>query len=136
MKKIFTALLFMVLLIVTSTCFAAPSEVTLAWDPPEVSTDVVGYKVYVGNKTGVYSTTTYDAGNILTYTFKNLPDGKYFFVVTAYNASGLQSPYSNEVTISIDTLPPSHPKTLKIINVKSTVVLPNGTITVINTTGQ
>jgi hypothetical protein len=71
------------------------SDVTLAWDA-NTETDLKGYKVYYGSASGSYSETI-DVGNVTTYTVPNLEVGIYFFAVTAYNASGLESGFSNEV---------------------------------------
>ena len=72
-------------------------SVTLAWDAnPEP--DVIGYRVRFGTATGNY-TETVDAGNATTATLPNLTAGtKYFIVATAYNAAGLESLPSAEIT--------------------------------------
>jgi hypothetical protein len=70
--------------------------VVLAWD---ISPDpeVTGYRVYYGTASRTY-TNSVEAGNALTNTVAGLVSGvTYFFAVTAYNASGLESDYSREV---------------------------------------
>lgn len=75
----------------------AVTSVTLEWDP-STDTTVTGYKFYIGTASGVYGTGT-DVGTSPTYTARNLLSGHtYFFAVTAYNSSGQESGYSNEVT--------------------------------------
>ncbi len=76
-------------------------QANLAWDPPDISTDVTGYMIHYGTASGIYSQAV-DVGNITSYTVSNLLDGQtYYFAVTAYNAFGYESVYSNEVSIAI-----------------------------------
>jgi uncharacterized repeat protein (TIGR02543 family) len=73
-------------------------NVTLAWDPPDVSTDVTGYKIRYGTASGSYSRVI-DVGKSTSSTIISLIDGQtYYFIVTAYNALGYESYYSNEVS--------------------------------------
>lgn len=107
----------------------------LTWVPPSTYTDgttisdgeqaVLGYKMYYGIAPGAYTTiidvgpgtlvydepcTTYFSGCITrSYTLYGFPPGiTYYFVVTAYDSSGNESDYSNEVqkTILVDALLP------------------------------
>ncbi|MEZ5329490.1 MAG: cadherin-like domain-containing protein [Verrucomicrobiales bacterium] len=76
----------------------ADATVKLAWDPNPESDDVTGYRVYYGTVEGIYPNDV-DAGNTTNATVSGLIDGrKYFFVVTAYNASGLESLPSESVS--------------------------------------
>ena len=71
-------------------------DVSLAWDA-NVETDLAGYKVYWGTASRTYGTPV-TIGLITTYTVTGLPPGHtYYFAVTAFNDSGLESGYSNEV---------------------------------------
>ncbi|MGC3976025.1 MAG: hypothetical protein QM771_16810 [Nitrospira sp.] len=64
-------------------------------------TSLAGYKLYMGTASGRYGTPL-DVGNLTSYTASNLTLGTtYYFVVTSYNSSGSESPYSNEVSKSI-----------------------------------
>ena len=75
------------------------AQVTLAWDP-ETDPNVTGYRVYYGTSSRNYPFNK-DAGNNTTITVPNLQDGAtYYFAVTAYNAAGIESGYSNEVSYS------------------------------------
>jgi hypothetical protein len=87
------------ILLASSSAFALQS-VTLAWDPsPDPS--VTGYNVYYGAATHTY-TNKINAGNATSVVVSNLVEGAtYYFVVTAYNASGLESDPSNEVTYAV-----------------------------------
>ena len=72
----------------------------LTWNA-STSTNLAGYKVYVGTSSGVYGSSI-NVGNITSYTVTNLGVGStYYFAVTAYNTSGVESGYSNEVSKSI-----------------------------------
>lgn len=87
---------------VTSTTPSSSSgtTATLSWDP-STSTNVAGYKVYMGTASGVYSS-SFTLGSTTTYTVSNLGvRSTYYFAVTAYNDSGIESSTSNEVSKSI-----------------------------------
>ena len=73
------------------------SQTTLSWSP-STTAGVVGYKIYIGTASGVY-TQSVDVGNVTTYSVGGLTSGVvYYFAVTAYGANGNESAYSNEVT--------------------------------------
>jgi hypothetical protein len=85
---------------------AAQPSVTLAWSAsPDLA--VVGYHLYQGGASGVYTnmvatpTTSVTVANLVTR-------GTYFFVVTAYDIVGLESPYSSEIqyTVPVSNAPP------------------------------
>jgi hypothetical protein len=81
---------------VTSTSGMA----SLIWNPV-TSTNLAGYKVYVGTASGVYGTPM-SVGNITSYVVSNLIVGNtYYFVVTSFNSNGNESTPSNEVSKSI-----------------------------------
>ena len=93
MKKfILTLLLFLTIFV----CKAQTNSVVLAWDPSN-GTNVVGYNIYYGYTSRVYSVKV-NTGNV-TNTTVILPywDTNYFFVATAYNVSGTESVFSNEI---------------------------------------
>jgi hypothetical protein len=72
------------------------TSITLAWD---ASADpiVTGYNVYYGGASGAY-TNTVNAGNKTNATvFGLIPLVTYYFAATTYAASGMESPFSNEV---------------------------------------
>ncbi len=73
------------------------AQVTLEWDP-DASPGIAGYKIYYGNASRGY-TTAIDVGNVSSCTVSNLQDSlDYYFAATAYDNSGQESGYSNEVT--------------------------------------
>jgi hypothetical protein len=80
------------------TVFAG--EVSLAWNP-SASEDVAGYKVYVGLSSRNYGEPIV-IGNQTTYTVTGLSEGTtYYFAVTAYDLSGNESGFSNEVSTTV-----------------------------------
>ena len=87
---------------------ALAGNAVLSWDP-NTESDLAGYKAYVGTASGVYGSSI-DVGNQTTYTITGLGSGTFYFVVTAYNTSGIESVHSNEVSKTFtapDTTPPA-----------------------------
>src|SRR3972149_5909585 len=87
------AIFFFIFSGMTNTANAG--EAILTWDPPTTNTDgtpltdLAGYKIHYGTTSGNY-TTVIDVGNVTTY-----------FATTAYDSSGNESGYSNEVSKTI-----------------------------------
>lgn len=78
----------------------ADQTVTLAWDPSP-DPDIAGYNVYYGPGRGTY-TNHVSVGNVTKATISGLLEGAtYFFVVTSYNTSGLESDPSNEISYTV-----------------------------------
>jgi hypothetical protein len=81
----------------------------LSWLPPTENTDgsnlddLTGYKIYYGTATGSYGTPIVinDAG-LSSYLVENLAPSDWYFVMTSFNASGIESAYSTEVSKSIN----------------------------------
>ena len=75
-------------------------SVSLLWEPSPSST-VAGYKVYYGTASGVY-TSKRNVGNVTSVTFSNLAAGMtYYFAVSVFDPSGLESGLSNEVSYTV-----------------------------------
>src|SRR5215471_2267878 len=78
----------------------ASGQVSLAWDAVSAP-DLAGYRLYYGQTSHAY-TSQIDVGPQTTYTMTGLTDGQtYYFVVTAYDSAGNESPPSNEISITI-----------------------------------
>ncbi len=82
---------------------------SLTWDAPSTNadgtilTDLAGYKIYYGTESGNY-TEVRNVENVTTVPIDELPDiqsGIWYFAVTAYDTSGNESDYSNEVNTEI-----------------------------------
>jgi fibronectin type 3 domain-containing protein len=79
---------------------SASVSISLAWDPSAGNT-VAGYHLYVGGRSGNY-TNMIDTGSATSGTVTGLEAGKtYYFAVTAYDITGLESPFSSEVMYTI-----------------------------------
>jgi hypothetical protein len=87
--------------IIVSPCTVS---VSLAWDA-SVSDNIAGYKMYSGNTSRTYLPNPVVLGDVLTYTYPSLPDGQWFFAVTAFDTSGNESDFSNEVGIGARGVP-------------------------------
>jgi len=91
-------------LITLCTTAQAQQSLTLAWDL-SLDPSVAGYNVYYGGTSGTYTNMT-SAGNAPQFAITGLLGGTtYFFVVTAYDASGDESPFSDEIMSTIPILP-------------------------------
>jgi hypothetical protein len=76
------------------------TKATLTWDP-NTESDLSGYKVYVGTVSRTYGAPV-DLGNATTFEVINLQRGQtYYFAVTAYDTTKIESGYSNEVSKSV-----------------------------------
>ena len=93
------------LILICSFNQAMAADVSLAWDP-SVSPNISGYKVYVGNASRIYGTPI-TIGNQTTYTVTGLSNGTYYFAVTAFDADGNESDFSNEVSQTIGSSGPN-----------------------------
>ncbi len=75
------------------------ASVTLAWDPPDPSTEVTGYKLYYGpaaTSGGEWHPEVVDVGKVTQHTLEGLTAGtSYVFAVQAYGDHGKTSVFSN-----------------------------------------
>jgi hypothetical protein len=84
------------------------TSVTLGWDPSPDSA-IAGYRLYDGAASGTY-TNVVAVGRATSATISNLVNGvTYFFAVTAYDTSGQESDFSDEISYTVpwptDSLP-------------------------------
>ena len=96
-----------------ATLHSLADTLTLAWD---ASTDptVVGYNVYYGVASRTY-TNMINVGDVTTVTISNLVPGvTYYFAATTYNAAGLESDYSTELSYTVPAAANAQP-TLNVI---------------------
>jgi hypothetical protein len=94
----------LIVFITQFTQFAYASGVRVSWAENSVST-VAGYKVYYGTASRNYQTNV-DAGTFTSVVIDGLSAGiTYYFAVTAYNYSGNESAYSQEVHATIPNTP-------------------------------
>ncbi len=91
-------------LLVCSSRSLEAGAVTIAWDP-NTEADVIGYVVYYGTASGSYSSSAVVTGRT-SWTGTSLTVGQqYHFAVSAFNASGVQSPLSEEISATIPLRP-------------------------------
>src|ERR1700720_259581 len=84
----------------------AAQSVALAWDA-STAPNILGYRLYTGTASGVY-TQQIEVGNNTSTSVSNLVDGTtYFFAVTDYNTSGVESAPSNEVSYTAPATTPT-----------------------------
>ena len=87
----------LLILAALGTTVQAGQSVTLAWNR---SSDpiVAGYNIYYGGASGIY-TNEICAGNATNTTISGLVEGTtYYFAATTYASSGMESPFSSEVS--------------------------------------
>jgi hypothetical protein len=82
-------------------------SVTLSWLPPvenedgSALTDLAGYRIRYGQSSGNYETQiNVDNVGLTTWIVDGLVPSTYFFTVTAYNAKGIESNFSNETKVA------------------------------------
>jgi hypothetical protein len=65
--------------------------------------NLAGYKLYYGSQSGQYPTMI-PVGMTTTYTATNLSAGQtYYFATKAYDSTGTESAFSNEVSVTLLT---------------------------------
>ena len=118
MKRLFLFLVVFLLVGGSHIDIAFAGSATLSWDAPTTNADgsqpavVTGYRVYSSTLSGQYVSGV-DVGNVVNTVMEGLSAGTWYFVVTAYNASG-ESSYSNEVSKVIPQAKPNAPTGCKV----------------------
>ena len=80
----------------------------VSWMPPTENTDgspltdLAGFKVYYGTSPGNYSNTETIGPGLSSYLVESLPVSSWYFVMTAFNTSGIESVYSTEANVAIN----------------------------------
>src|SRR5262249_9224941 len=96
--QLFAILILITLLGALSSPGQSVQNVTLAWNPSPDS--VAGYKLYYGTASHNY-TNVIDVGNVTVDMVPNLLAGvTYYFAVTAYDSSAMESGFSNEISFT------------------------------------
>lgn len=121
----FRSLILLPLLLFSAVEAHAAGRAVLTWEA-NTEADLAGYKVYTGTASGEYGPPI-DVGLTATpqsptHTIE-LADGTYYFAVTAYDDSGNESGYSNEVGKKIDTASPKPPTGLRAVIARIIAVL-------------
>src|SRR6266478_723318 len=107
---------------------AQAAQVQLAWDAPVQTNGIpvpnlVGYKLYYGSQSGQYQTMV-QVGLTPTSTVTNVSAGQtYYFAIKAYDSTGTESAFSNEVSVTLPTSPLAtgaiSPQQMRVVSVDS-----------------
>ena len=83
-------------------------SITFSWEPPTQNSDgspitnLAGYKIHYGTRSTEYTqTVAVENAGLTRFVVDNLPSGTYYFAITAFNAHGLESPLSGEITAKL-----------------------------------
>jgi len=115
-------------LVILLICLFIPTivmakKVTLSWDASPTES-VTGYKVHYSTSQDEPFPVVLDVGNTLTADIVDLPDEVgYYFAVSAYDAVGFESVYSN-VVYSPGFAAPEPPMTLGGITTVNNISIP------------
>ena len=113
--------LLVIFIVLFTTSALAATDVSFRWDPNQ-EPDLAGYRLYRSATSGDYTLGAFikeipcgpnDAACSETVD-QGVPDGTYFWVVTAFDTEGLESVWSNEQTSILDSTPPGAPQNLSI----------------------
>jgi len=81
----------------------------LSWTPPTENTDsspltdLAGYKIHYGTSPGSYSDTiTINNPGLTSYLVENLASADWYFVMTSFNSTEIESSYSSEVSKTVN----------------------------------
>jgi len=116
--------LFVLLACLSLAFVATPAQaqqVQLAWDAPVQANgtpvpNIAGYKLYYGLQSGHYQTAI-PVGMATTYTVTNVSAGQtYYFAATAYDSTGTESAFSNEVSVTPGAIPQQQ---MRVVSVDS-----------------
>jgi len=88
---------------------AALRSVLVSWDAPTTRTDgslltnLAGYRIHYGTASGSYTQmVNVDNPSLNSYAVDNLTNGTYYFSVTAYDDTAMESDYSLEVSVTLN----------------------------------
>ena len=95
----------------SSSSARGAGNATVSWTPPTENTDgsvlgadLAGYRVYYGTSSRDYSNSVeIDNPGLSSFVVEGLAETTWYFVMTAVNASGIESSYSEEVSLSVTT---------------------------------
>ena len=104
-------------LIALCTSLATAGSMTLTWDANRES-DLSGYRIYFGTQSNRNYADLVDVGRVNSYKINGLDEGKtYYFAVTAYDNSGNESGFSDEVDATVPGTNPGTGNNPELVNV-------------------
>ena len=81
----------------------------ISWTPPTENTDgsaltdLAGYRIHYGTSSGSYALSiTINGTSLTSYLVEDLGASDWYFAMTAFNSSGIESGYSSEVFKAIN----------------------------------
>jgi len=92
-----------------SDIFTGNSSVSLSWTAPTTYTNgsnlsaLSGHKVYINSGSGYSIVSTLTNPSISNFLVENLIAGTYTFAVTAFDANGIESTFSESVTVVVNS---------------------------------
>jgi hypothetical protein len=88
---------------------AATNSISVSWVPPTQNadgstlTDLSGYKIHYGTATGQYTdSVAVNTAGVTSYSLESLPKGTVYIAMTAVNAEGAESDFSQEVSVMVN----------------------------------
>ncbi len=116
MNNIRIVVFVLIMILIWMPSWAIGADVSLTWQAPATNddgtplTDLAGYRIHCGPNPGAYDRLN-DVGN-QTWGTVTIPDSEawgrtYYFAVVAYDTSGNESSFSNEVSHLFPTGPPT-----------------------------
>lgn len=88
---------------------AGSDSATISWLAPTSYVDgttiseLSGHNIYINSGSGYTKLTSINNPSVTTYIVENLQPGIYKIVVTAFDAQGVESAYSSEVSLTISS---------------------------------
>lgn len=123
-KSCLIPILSAVLIMAVNPSLLLAGTATLTWDAPStntdgsVLTDLSGYKVYYGTASRNYNQQV-NAGNVTSKTLTLADGATYYFSVVAYDTSGNESNFSNEVSKNLPSTSDITPPQISGISAKN-----------------
>jgi predicted phage tail protein len=130
------------------TATAGNTQVRLSWTAPasDGGSSVISYKVYIATAPGVQGSRAIGSSKSTDATVTGLPNGTvYYFMVTAVNAAGSESPFSTEVSaeppgpitgVTVSLNSPTPPKELIALLAAVAAMVAAGAFTLIARRGR
>lgn len=92
---------------------AAAQNTTIAWIPPTervdntlLNGDLAGFNIYYGSSIDIYGQNINIPDPLATYHVIDLAPGIYHGVITAYTVDGMESAWSEDVSVTVPYPPP------------------------------
>ena len=119
MKKLI-CLTIIALLLACGNAWAGSRTITLAWDYPYEAPDLAGFRIYQAGASGQYdlkspALVVSDPAARQATLPKPLPDGTYYWAMTAFDRVGNESGLSPELRHDLDATAPPVPAVPRVV---------------------